>query len=70
MDAPDDLIITIADIRKAGLCARGARRWAEAQGIDFARFLKEGVPASVLLATGEAHAVLVVERTRKRLSNG
>jgi hypothetical protein len=70
MDAPDDLIITIADIRLAGMCARGARRWFEVQGLDFARLLKQGYPASVLLATGDAQAVKVVERTMKRLSNG
>jgi hypothetical protein len=61
-----DPVITITDIRAAGHCARGARRWFEEHGIDFRRVVREGIPASELLATGDAIGIQVVERTLER----
>lgn len=62
-------IITINDVRRAGYCALGARRWFEAQGFDFRAFLKNGIPAEQFLSTGDAHAKRVVERKMER-TNG
>lgn len=61
-----DFIVTIADVRKSGHCASGAREFFESNNLDFRDFLKNGVKASVLLATGDARAVQVVNRTRER----
>lgn len=66
-----DPIVTINDIRKAGYCALGARSWFEAYNLDFRTFLKHpeaggGLPASVLLATGDACAARVVELKKAR----
>ena len=44
----NDLRVTINDVRRAGMCARGARRWCEAYDIDFKLFLKEGISAARL----------------------
>lgn len=60
----EDPVITIDDIRKVGICASGTRRWFEANGIDFRAFMKHGIPASVLEATGDAQALRVVEAKR------
>ncbi len=60
MDAPADLIITIDDIRKAGHCAKGARRAIEAAGADFRAFVKDGMPAPQFLALGGGLAEGVV----------
>ena len=57
-----DPIITIDDVRAGGNCVRGARGWFDYYGLDFRLFLKEGLPASVLLATGDAMAIRVVKR--------
>lgn len=62
--------ITITDIRKAGHCVAGARRWFTAHRLDFAAFLKVGVPSATLLATGDALAVQVVDRKKERLTHG
>jgi hypothetical protein len=59
-------LITITDVRMAGLCASGARRWFEAYGLDFRDFVTNGIDAEVLLATGDAYALRVVEFTRSR----
>lgn len=53
-------IIRIEDIRKAGHCPSGARTWFKLHGLDFRRFLKDGIPAHRLLETGDAQAVHVV----------
>lgn len=65
------LVITIADVQRAGYCPSGARSWAEGQGIDFKRMTRGGgIPASELIATGDANALRVVELARKARPNG
>jgi hypothetical protein len=68
-----DLIITTEDVATVpnwnggvGLCARGVREWTRARGIDYLRFVRNGIPASELLATGDALAIRVVEHARER----
>lgn len=56
-----DVLVTIAHVRAAGLCVHGTRAWFARQGLDFRAFLARGLPASVLLATGDAMAARVVE---------
>jgi hypothetical protein len=56
----DELIVRVEHVRRAGYCMRGARRWARSHGIDWARFVAEGVPAAVLRATGDALARPVI----------
>lgn len=66
----DDLVITITDVRRAGHCVSGARRWFERHGLDFRHFLKHGIPAADMLATGDAQGRQVVERTVARRAEG
>lgn len=64
-------LITISDIRRTGHCARGIRRWFDGHQLDFQSFLKNGIDADVLLATGDALAEQVVASIRqKRDSDG
>lgn len=67
-----DPIITITDVRQAGVCVPGARKWAEDHGIDFREFVKSGLRASVLRSHGEdAFLDRMVEAKRKEgLTNG
>lgn len=59
--------ITIDDVRKAGHCTRGARRWFEAHGMDFRSFLKQGVDAEEFISKGDDAARRVVELKKERL---
>lgn len=68
MDVPADLIITMSDIVRAGHCARGSRRWFDDHELDFRGFLKNGILATVLAATGDALALQVIERKLRRES--
>lgn len=60
-----DVTVTIAHVRAAGLCVHGTRTWFARQGLDFRDFLARGLPAFVLLATGDAMAARVVEVARR-----
>jgi len=66
----DDFTVTIDDVRGAGHCVRGAKQWFERYKLDFRAFLDEGIPASKLLATGDAYGIQVVEVARRRVGDG
>lgn len=65
MDAPD-LVITIDDVRTAGYCTRGAKKWFDGYGLDFRDFLENGIPADRFLATGCAMAHDTVRKKLER----
>lgn len=50
---------------RAGFCARGARQWAVLHGFDWSAFVRDGVPASALVATGDAMALRLVAHARQ-----
>lgn len=54
------IVITAEDARAADKCAIGSRRFARRTGLDFASFLKNGIPATDLVATGDPDALAVV----------
>jgi arsenate reductase-like glutaredoxin family protein len=64
-------IVTIQDIRDAGYCPSGARRWFEAHGLDFRDFMANGISEETFLATGDAMATRVValKRTHEEAPN-
>lgn len=67
-DIPADLVISVGEIRAAGFCAWGQRRWFEANGFDYHEVLREGVSARAAFETGDAQALHVVELAMKRVA--
>lgn len=65
-----DLIVTHADMRALDYCNRGAREWFARHGLDWSRFIAEGLPATDLLATGDHLAQAVVEVASQRVNAG
>lgn len=61
-----DPLVTMRDVRAARMCSRGARAFFERHRLDWAAFLKGGLPASVIEATGDAMALKVAEVARGR----
>jgi hypothetical protein len=61
-----ELRCTIQDARAAGFCGKGARAWCAKNGVDWKLVLSEGVPAQVLLETGDPLAARVVAAARAR----
>jgi hypothetical protein len=59
-------IVTVTDLRRAGHCARGIKNWFEVQGLDFKDFLKNGIPAEKLYATGDGQVLAALKQIEKR----
>lgn len=57
-------MVTLTDMRSQRYCNRGAREWFERHGLDWRRFRHEGLPASVLEATGDAMAIKLCKWVR------
>lgn len=57
-------------IREAKLCAGGARVFFARYGLDWTGFLREGIPASELEATGNALTAPVVKLAREEAARG
>jgi hypothetical protein len=60
------MILTTKDLQPMGYCARGARRWFEQHGLDWSKFVFEGLPEEVIIATGDPMAIAAVEEARRR----
>lgn len=56
-----DVIVSMADVRAAKLCMKGSRAWCKAHNIDWRDFAANGIPASVLIATGDPMVARVVD---------
>ena len=52
--------VTMRHIREARMCSKGTRAFFEAHGLDWNEFLREGIDATKLEATGDAMAIKVV----------
>ena len=59
-----ELMVTVKHIRAANLCARGARQWFTARGLDYNEFLTRGLPISRVDAIGDALAKQVADAAR------
>lgn len=71
------LIVTFSDMAtipgfspRPGFCIPLSRAWAKQHGIDFRDFVRNGVDADVLLATGDAFGIALVEWARTRRAGG
>lgn len=59
-----DVVVRMEHMRKARMCSRGVREFFVQHELDWSDFLKNGIPASRLAATGDAMALRVVEVAR------
>ncbi len=62
--------ITITDCRRAGHCSRGIKNWFDERGLDFKKFLREGISVDEFLATNDGYANEIVRRKRAGELNG
>ncbi len=58
------MIITMQHVRANGHCVLLTRTWFIRHNLDFKAFLKDGIESDILLATGDALALAVVEKAR------
>lgn len=60
-----DPIVRTKHVRQAKLCLRGAREWAAHNDISYSEFVTNGLPASVLEATGDPFAMRAAQIARE-----
>lgn len=60
------VMVKMAHMREAKYCARGVRAFFARHGLDYPAFLREGIQAEKLEATGDAMVKAVVEVARGR----
>jgi hypothetical protein len=63
-----ETVITIDHVRAVGLCVNGTRTWFARHDLDFRGFLRDGLDADTLLATGDAMARRVVDYAQAHAS--
>lgn len=51
--------------KRTGFCRSGARAWFEAHGLDWRDFVRHGIPAGTLEATGDGLALALVKWARE-----
>ena len=61
----NDPIITPEHCRKVGYCMKQVRPWLVSHGFDVTTFVREGIAASRLEATGDDLAIRLCDRVRK-----
>ncbi|UVN14058.1 hypothetical protein FBPa45_0056 [Pseudomonas phage vB_PaeS_FBPa45] len=73
----DDFLITTEHVKymraepgEPDFCVPGMKHWASILGIDFKDFVRNGVMASKLEATGDAHVIAMVGKIRKGVARG
>lgn len=62
----DQVIVRMEHVRAARMCSHGARAFFARHNLDWQTFIKDGLPAEVIAATGDAMALQVVEVARGR----
>lgn len=68
-----DVIVTVTHLHtvegwsdRRGFCSRMAREFARRNGLDWAAFVRDGIPASTLEQTGDAMAIHLAAWARRQ----
>ena len=59
-------IVRVEDMRALNYCARGSRTFAQLHGLDWARFVSEGLPADELARLNDMQANAAIEKAKER----
>lgn len=62
----EQVLVRLEHMRSLRYCSRGARDFFERNGLDWATFIKEGLPVEQIEATGDAMALKLAEVARGR----
>ena len=60
------MIVTHRDLQAMRYCNKGAREFFRRHGLDWTRFIAEGLPAEDFVKTGDHMAIQLVEFAKER----
>ena len=58
------MIVTMTDIRQAGMCSHGVRGFCKHHDIDYMDFLKNGIDAEKLKLTEDGMAMALIKKLK------
>lgn len=61
------VILTVGDVQSSGYCVRGTRRWCLNNGIDFKKFVREGLPIEELEHIDDEILRIVIAKKLEKL---
>lgn len=71
------MIVTLDHLRRApgfgarpGYCAQGGREWFAYYGLDWNAFIRDGIDAEAIEATGDALGLHLIEFARAEAAGG
>jgi hypothetical protein len=64
------LVITLDDARGASKCSEGMQQFAARTGLDWRQFVRDGISATALVATGDPEALEVVRQAVRSRAHG
>lgn len=59
------IIITPTDLLRVNYCALGTRMWFRKIGLNWEKFLHQGLPSNEIINTGDAMAIDLIDKIRK-----
>lgn len=62
----DDVRVTTEDMRALKCCVSGSKAFAARYSLDWAKFVREGLPAREFEATGDYLGMRAAEEARRR----
>jgi len=54
-------MVRMEHVRALHMCSRGARRWLRRYGLDWSDFVRQGLPAALLRASGDPQAIALAD---------
>lgn len=60
------MIVTVQHLRASKLCMRGARAWFRARGLDWAAFVRDGMPVDQVARIDDAFAQRVLALAQRQ----
>jgi hypothetical protein len=70
MTAAAPVMVHMRHVRQAKLCSSGMRTWAEAHGFNALHFIRHGIEAEKLEATGDYYGIQVAQFARAEAAAG
>lgn len=60
------MLVEMQDLDALSFCHGGARRWFALHGLNWAAFLRDGIPAETLARVNDPLANAAIEQAKKR----
>lgn len=64
-----DVLVKMHHAKSLNYCSKGVKHWCVQHGINYIKFIKEGIDEDIILAIDDSMSKKVVERAREMENN-